>query len=287
MESLESAARYLWSVVLVTATQLLVLLGPAVCLALLIHLLAGYVRTSATLLMGERAYLGLFAWLGTTIHEGSHALFCWIFRHHVEEVRFFKPDKSSGSLGYVKHSWDKKSSYQVAGNFFIGIAPIPVGAALIYLAGVLLVGQGVIEPVGSFGQAVASPEPLQALESIATGVADHARALLERLFSSQSIGRWQLWVFLYLAFAMGSSMRLSAEDLKGARLGALILIVALLVFNGLTYWIGDFGEKAARSVSSTFGLFYAVLLLALFLNVLAAIVLATARLPGWLAQRFR
>jgi hypothetical protein len=287
MEFLESAARYLWSVVLVTATQLLVLLGPALCLAFLIHLLAGTVRSSTTLLIGERAYLGLFGWLGTTIHEGSHALFCWIFRHRIEEVRFFKPDKSSGSLGYVKHSWEKRSTYQVAGNFFIGIAPIPVGAALIYLAGWLLLGRGVIEPVGDLGQAVASPDPLQALESIATGLADQARDLLERLFSSRSVERWQLWVFLYLAFAMGSSMRLSPEDLKGTRLGAFVLVMALLIFNGLTLWIGNFGEEAARSVSATLGLFYAVLLLAVFLNALAALVLATLRLPGWLAQKLR
>lgn len=285
MELLEDAARYVWSVVLVTATQLLVLLGPAVCLALLIHLLAGIVRSWTTLLIGERAYLALFGWLGTTVHEGSHALACWIFRHRIEEVRLFKPDKSTGSLGYVKHSWDKKSTYQVSGNLFIGIAPIPVAAALIYLAGWLLLGRGAVEPVGSFGQAVASPEPLQALESMATGVAGQARDLLERLFSSESIARWQLWVFLYLAFAMGSSMRLSPEDIKGARLGAVLLVVALFLFNGLTLWIGDFGERAARSVSATFGLFYAVLLLALLLNALAALVLGALRLPAWIARK--
>jgi hypothetical protein len=51
--------------------------------------------------------------------------------------------------------------------------------------------------------------------------------------------------------------------------------------------MGDFGERAARSASATFGLFYAVLLLALLLNALAVLVLGALRLPAWIAQKLR
>ena len=46
----------------------------------------------------------LVAWLGTPLHELGHALFCLIFRHKIEDIKFFKPDKVNGTLGYVYHT---------------------------------------------------------------------------------------------------------------------------------------------------------------------------------------
>lgn len=73
------------------------------------------------------------AWIGTPVHEFSHALFCIVFGHKIQEVAFFKPDKASGVLGYVSHNYNTKSIYQSVGNFFIGIAPLLIGSLILFL----------------------------------------------------------------------------------------------------------------------------------------------------------
>ena len=74
----------------------------------------------------------LVAWLGTPVHELGHALFCLIFGHKIEEIRFFKPDKDTGTLGFVYHTWNPKNPWHVLGNFFIGIGPVVLGCAVLF-----------------------------------------------------------------------------------------------------------------------------------------------------------
>jgi hypothetical protein len=66
--------------------------------------------------------------IGVPIHELSHCLCCIVFRHSIKKVKLYSwPSSQSGSdvaLGYVEHSFNPNSLYQVIGNFFIGIAPI-------------------------------------------------------------------------------------------------------------------------------------------------------------------
>lgn len=66
--------------------------------------------------------------IGVPIHEISHCLCCIIFRHSITKVKLYSwptsHSKSDVALGYVEHSFNPNSIYQVVGNFFIGIAPI-------------------------------------------------------------------------------------------------------------------------------------------------------------------
>ena len=55
-------------------------------------------------------------------------------------MKLFDPDPETGTLGYVQHTYESSSLYQMAGNFFIGIGPILLGSALIYLFLYLLLG---------------------------------------------------------------------------------------------------------------------------------------------------
>lgn len=75
----------------------------------------------------------LFSFIGTPIHEASHALMCLIFGHKIVDIKFFIPNPNSYVAGYVNHTYNPKSIYQNIGNFFIGLAPIFGGFFLVTL----------------------------------------------------------------------------------------------------------------------------------------------------------
>ena len=68
------------------------------------------------LLGGGRFVCYLTGLVGTPIHELSHALMCLLFGHRIVEMRLFRVDGKSGTLGYVSHSYRKSNLYQVLGN---------------------------------------------------------------------------------------------------------------------------------------------------------------------------
>lgn len=61
---------------------------------------------------------------GIYIHEASHAIVCVAFNHKITEFKFLILEANNPTLGYVRHSYNQQSLYQVTGNFFIGIAPL-------------------------------------------------------------------------------------------------------------------------------------------------------------------
>jgi hypothetical protein len=77
------------------------------------------------------------------IHELSHALFCIIFGHKIQEMKLFSPE-NDGTLGYVNHSYNPKNPYQQIGNFFIGTGPIWGGVLLLYVASYFLLPEGIL-----------------------------------------------------------------------------------------------------------------------------------------------
>ncbi len=62
---------------------------------------------------------------------------CVLFRHRIDDFALFEPDRESGRLGYVKHSFRRGNWFEEIGNLFIGIAPLIGGsialAALLWL----------------------------------------------------------------------------------------------------------------------------------------------------------
>ncbi|MHC4779857.1 MAG: hypothetical protein ACYTFG_14880, partial [Planctomycetota bacterium] len=114
-----------------TAMQVVYLLCPFILVGLVLHGLERLVQRSLARHFGWGSILWT-GWLGTPIHELSHAALCLLFGHRIEEMALFKPDKETGRMGYVNHSWNPGNPYAVAGNFFIGIAPLAGGAVVLF-----------------------------------------------------------------------------------------------------------------------------------------------------------
>jgi multisubunit Na+/H+ antiporter MnhG subunit len=80
-------------------------------------------------------------------------------------------------------------------------------------------------------------------------------------------------VFLYLAFAIGSSIRLSPADIHGATSGFLTILGLLLLFNLATLWMADATATILGMMSTFYGFFYAITSIALVMNLVALLLL--------------
>jgi len=206
--------------------------------------------------LGWRGVL-LTAWLGVPVHELSHLAAAVFFGHRIVAWRLFDPDPVSGTLGYVRHAYSRRSPWQLVGGFFIAIAPL-IGAA-VGLAGILW-WMAPASAWRSIGRDVALSHPtgLQVLESIrAMGVALwHHRTLL---FPVQ----------LYLAICLASHMAPSRADLRGGLWGGMLLALLSLAGAAVAARLGHRLTEGAPAL----GLLLLLLLVAgLFQGGYAAVV---------------
>lgn len=211
-----------------------------------------------------RKGIWLTGWLGVTVHELSHALFCLIFRHKITKISLFKPGKDQ-NVGFVMHTFNQKSLYQTVGNFFISFAPVftaPLLALLLY------------------SYLVSDHPPLSnLLQNFGGG--EFAR--LAKLFYAQlSSGGYQAIIWLYLAVCLAAHMNLSTEDLQVSLKGGvffLLLLYPLLII--LLYW-GHLTIPARILDFANLWLLFFILLLAvaLIISITLLMVRSVIRLIG-------
>jgi hypothetical protein len=264
---------YLIRVVLATAIQLLVLLGPLLILAIIMNLISNQIRNLATRVFGEKAFVYGFKWLGTPIHETGHALFALIFGHKINEIKFFDPDATDGSYGYVNHSYTPGNIYQEIGKFFIGIGPILMGSLMLYLITYLLFRFSASDVTGIAINS-SSVTDLSSLKTVALGIAGGFGNYMALVFHGNHSAWWKILLMIYLLFSIGSSLTLSPPDIKGALSGFFFFVVVLLLFNLVTLWIGNFATGALAKTSTLFSGFYMLMILSIMINGLFAVVLA-------------
>ena len=270
-------ATYLWTVVSITALELLVFLGPLLLLAAIMHGVSQRVEGAAIRLFGHGRFLQWFSAVGVAVHELGHAAMCVLFRHRVVEIQLFKPDTRTGTLGYVRHAWDTRSPYQRLGRFFIAIGPVFSGTAVIALAlhGLLGVQAHDLFAAPDEAPVVTSiPGVLREIASLGVTTVFH---LFETLLRPSLIFSLRFWVFLYLALTVGGHITLSRADLDGGQQGLTFLIGLLGIVNAFLLFFVDLPPEAILEGAPRAFPLYSLLVLAIVVNILVLGLLRVTR----------
>jgi len=262
---------YLLNVLLSTVLQLFILLGPFVFLAFLMHQISRQSEKLSVQVMGRKAFLYVFAWLGVSVHELSHALFCIIFGHRIDDIVLFSPN-SNGTLGYVKHSYNRGSLYHNIGHFFIGLGPLIVGSLLLYVISYFLFGfhTGLIQHIELKAETLYN---LSALKMTGAAVLTNMKTYYHLIFNGTFTAWWKVVLLTYLLYAIGSSMTLSSADIKSASTGFFFFVIILFFFNLLTLWIGSFTKDAFISLSNRFSILYVLVIMSMIINLIFVFIL--------------
>lgn len=209
--------------------------------------------------------------IGTPVHEASHALMCLLFGHRIDEIKLYQIDSDDGTLGYVRHSYNPRNLWARIGCFFIGIAPVIVGAGVLLLLAWLLLPE-LIAQIG-------------AVTAAGNGIWQTAADVVVAFFSYYNRPLW--WLFLLLGGLIAIHMNLSAADRKGALPGlAVSLVVLLLVDVVLVSVDAVFKTDALAAVSAGFTAFaYMLTVVMLFTAAFAAALLLFAALVRLLRRR--
>lgn len=201
--------------------------------------------------------------VGTPVHECAHALFCVIFGHQVTEIKLFQINSADGTLGYVNHIYNPKNIYHKIGNFFIGVAPIIVISAILYVMAYLLLPEFLVE--------------LSADIKVVDFVADFGGALLSILSSVPIFFlyavTWQWWLFLVIGVFLALHMTLSKPDIKGALSGLIFVLLAFLIVDVILGLIdGNLLQRFTSGVLGIASYLLCILVLSLIISVMALLI---------------
>jgi hypothetical protein len=247
--------------------QALFIVLPFVIIAVLLHLLERKVQRT---LMQRWGYWSLLCtgWLGTPIHEFSHAGMCKVFGHKIEALAPLAMDKRTGKMGYVIHTHNPKSWYQRIGNVFIGTAPL-LGGALVLLLLLLIFFPGAARLNFSSGEGAMAGGNLV---SVTKNVVQRGANVIDRAVRDGLFTSLHGWLFLYLVLCIGTHLAPSASDYKGARSGAFLLL-ALVVIGDLIYAaVGGHPGGTLRVMAPVLTPLLALLGLALTLSAIVTLV---------------
>jgi len=255
-----------------TARQAVIFFGPLAAAVALLHVFERLLAARLQSRLGWRS-VWLTGWLGVPLHELSHAAACVVFGHRVERLSLFSPDAQTGRLGSVQHAWDRRSLYQQVGRFFIGIAPLLGGVAVLLILTRLLGPPGLGTPAagaeGGLGEAFRE-------------AGRRASELVSALAGADTAGRGRTWLYLYLCLCVGAHMAPSTTDLRGSGPGLLLLLGFILLANVLAQAFGQDAAAAQSLAMRAVAPLLGPLVVALVLGVLCLMIvtLITALLPA-------
>ena len=216
-----------------TFIDLFRLFGNIIIFGFILYLLSSMTRRIFAKTLGAKTELYITGWIGTPIHELSHALFCIIFNHQINDIKLFTT--KSDTIGYVLHSYDSRSWYQQIGNFFIGVGPIIIGALIVYFLFLLLAPE-LKENI--FSVNIDYDKSAGILNMIYSGISNIFISILnifsniiKNIFASRSYKNIGFWIFIYLSISIASHMELSPADISHAWKGMLVIFAVSLIFN--------------------------------------------------------
>jgi len=245
MSGLNSFLEFLKRVAFTTFSQLAWLLGLLFIFGFILYFLARFTRNTYVKTTGASLDIFVTGWIGTPIHELGHAIFCIVFRHSIVEMKLYSPNSEDGTLGYVNHSFNPKSTYQKIGNFFIGIGPILFGTFVIYALLYYLVPNTseVFSTIESQGKTLVSGVRGE-FSGILESIWGTTLNTLETLFRKSNFVEYKFWIFLYLSMCISSHMELSPPDIKGAWRGLVSIVLFFVVINLIVIGLEATGVSA-------------------------------------------
>jgi hypothetical protein len=265
-----SVLLFIRDLILATLGQMASLFAGLFVFGLLINFLSQFTYKSLEKAFGNGGVY-LVAWLGTPLHELGHALFCLIFRHKIEDIKFFKPDKVNGTLGYVYHRWNPKNPWHILGNFFIGIGPMILGSGVLFgLFYLLIPGSSSV-----WGNILSLAGDIEhySIGSYFEVWSGSALALVKLIFTFENLVNWRFWVFMYLAICISSNIRLSWSDFKHTLSGLGCFVVPFFLLNLVLLLISSNSEKLFPLAVAWLGVVYSVLMLALVMTLIGFILI--------------
>lgn len=207
------------------------------------------------------------AWLGTPIHELSHAAMCIVFFHRIDKMVLFNPNPRTGVLGYVQHAYNPQNPWSKVGCAFIGLAPLFGGALALILAMHFLVPSDPLGSLKGLGNAAfaSSSGPIdQAVAAMRLST-----AVFTKTFTSHNFTTPQFWLFLYLVLCIGTHIAPSKEDFAGSYSGFGAAIVALLLINVVAHVSGGAHTDMVRTTAHYVMPVVAMLMMAAVLNLVS------------------
>lgn len=218
----------------------------------------------------------LTGYIGTPIHEFSHALMCLLFGHRIKKISLFGDSRRSRTLGYVEHTYYRKNIYHQLGNFFIGISPILAGGAVILLLVRLLTPDvyfSMRAETGNIRAAFSVGMNEGALWAVMRGIG----AMFVSLFSLDSFMDWRWWICMILVFSIAIHMEISRSDIVSGFRGLGVIAALLVVADIILGLLFPATLSAVTAACVTAGVFIALLMLipAMFSFILGAVSLLT------------
>ena len=272
-------------VLAIAATALLVesvklfsiLVTPFILFALIIHWLEYLTQHRMAERFGWKSVMWT-GWLGTPIHELSHAFMCRIFHHRIDEIALFEPDPESGRLGFVRHSFKPGNWYQELGNFFIGVAPL-LGGSIVLTAILWLF----------FPDAVSSALDVARNQDNDSGawvrMGGIVAAVANQIVAERQWLTGRFWLFVYFVLCVGSHMAPSPSDYRGASRGVYLVGGGLLLFTFVLAAAGTDAESLVDGMIGLLGPLFAVFGLTIVLVGLTALLVQIA--TSFFPQRYR
>lgn len=211
---------------------------------------------------GDTAFgiVRITGYIGTPVHELSHALMCVLFGHTVKKISMFGDSRRSRTLGYVEHTYYRGNLYHQIGNFFIGISPVLAGGLVILLLVRVLTPDiyfGMRTETAHIGAAFAAGFDGGAVLSLLGGVG----SMMGALFSLDNFLSWRWWLCMLIVFSIAIHMEVSRSDILSGIRGLSVISAMLLVADII---LGLLFPKALAAVTSacvTAGIFIALLML--------------------------
>ena len=246
-------------------------------------------RLFYSLVGGSRALCYATGVIGTPIHELSHAVMCLLFGHRITEMRLFQIDEESGTLGYVNHSYNPRNFYQQLGNYFIGVAPLLGGSAVLFFAmrwlmpataaevSDYLVQFSSLQASGGF-----SGDTFLAMFRV---MAETVRYLFLGLGSG-----FTAWIFFLLALCISLHMNLSGADIRGALPALPLVLILFAVFDfGFGFLSGALNlslyQDAVRYLDMGGSFLLGMMMLSLILAAFSLLLVALLRGAGGLGKK--